>query len=304
MQNTEFLKLNMPELSDSADIRKISEDMKWIDDVIKKLNDLHATIEQRLTRLELKGETVDTAIAGIRSDVSSLIRGIDGLVVRINSLEASQTNTAARINALSDRQSADVAQLTKATAALESRLAVLSENVKKVDTDIAAATKQISEVSGKVASYDNSISELKINASNINASIKSITDVTENLDARVTALEKGPEPEPIPPAPKFYVYWGASAAETPNMAVVSALPYKTYTDTVTRTITVPCNGEYCYYCIPKSEGAVQFEVSGFTGGFESPVEVGVIDSEGNSVIYNVYRSTQLLEGVAPIKVKR
>ncbi len=304
MQNTEFLKLNMPELSDKADIRKISEDMKWIDDVIKKLNDLHASIEQRLTRLELKGENTDTVISGIRSDVSSLIRGVDGLVVRINSLEASVTDTAKRINTLSDRQAADVAQLTKQTAALESRLAVLADNLKKTDSSVAEITKQIAEVNGRVASYDSTISELKIALSNVNATIKSITDVTENLDARVTALEKGPEPEPVPPVQKFYVYWGASAAETPNMSVVSGLPYKTYTDTVLRTITVPCNSEYCYYCIPKSEGSVQFEVSGFTGGFESPVEVGVIDSEGNSVIYNVYRSTQLLEGTAPIKVKR
>lgn len=304
MQNTEFLKLNMPELSDKADIRKISEDMQWIDEVIKKLNELHASIEQRLTRLEFKSENAETAINSIKSDVSSLFRGVDGLIVRINSLEASATDTAKRINALSDRQAADVAELTKQTAALESRITVLADSLKKTDASISEAVKQISEVNGKVASYDNTISELKIALSNVNATIKSITDVTENLDARVTALEKGPEPEPVPPTTKFYVYWGASAAETPNMSVVSALPYKTYTDTVLRTITVPCNEQYCYYCIPKSEGSVQFEVSGFTGGFENPVEVGVIDSEGNSVIYNVYRSSQLLEGTAPIKVKR
>lgn len=188
--------------------------------------------------------------------------------------------------------------------AIKQKLEADEKKIDKTELSIISVVKDVSEVKGRVASFDSTISEIKIALNNINATIKSITDVTENLDARVTALEKGPEPEPVPPTPKFYVYWGASAAETPNMAVVSALPYKTYTDTVTRTITVPCNSEYCYYCIPKSEGNVQFEVSGFTGGFENPVEVGVIDSEGNSVIYNVYRSTQLLEGTAPIKVKR
>ena len=304
MQNTEFLKLNMPELSDKADIRKISEDMKWIDDVIKKLNDLHASIEQRLTRLELKGENTDTVISGIRSDVSSLIRGVDGLVVRINSLEASATDTAKRINTLSDRQAADVAQLTKQTAALESRLAVLADGLKKTDSSVAEITKQIAEVNGRVASYDSTISELKIALSNVNATIKSITDVTENLDARVTALEQGPSPEPVPPVQKFYVYWGASAAETPNMAVVSSLAYKTYTDTISRTISVPVNEEYIYYAFPKDKGTVRFTVAGNEGGFEEPVDVPVTDSEGNTVIYRVYRSVQKLDITVPIVVSK
>ena len=202
------------------------------------------------------------------------------------------------------KNSDEISGLKGSVAAINTGVAALTAEVKKAESDIISVTKQVSEVSGRVASYDSTISELKIAISNINATIKSITDVTENLDTRVTALEKGPEPEPVPPVQKFYAYWGASSAATPNMSVVSALPYKTYTDTVLRTITVPCNNEYVYYCIPKSEGNVQFEVSGFTGGFEAPVEVGVIDSEGDSVIYNVYRSSQLLEGTAPIKVKR
>ena len=175
MKNTEFLKLNMPELSDKADIRKISEDMEWIDGVIKTLNDLHASIEQRLTRLELKGETTDAAIASIRTDVSSLIRGVDGLVSRVNALESSQTATASRINTLSDRVTSEVAELTNKTSALESKVNVIAnahkedmklvnEKMAALDSNMATMFEQQIAMNARVATYDKSIADLQIHA--------------------------------------------------------------------------------------------------------------------------------------------
>lgn len=127
MQNTDFLKLNMPELSDKADIRKISEDMDWIDNAVKSLNEFHAAVEQRLTRLELKGETTDTAIVNIRTDVSSLVRNVDALISRVNALETSQTSIASRINVLSERIDSEVAVLTK-------KVNELKEKTEKLDS--------------------------------------------------------------------------------------------------------------------------------------------------------------------------
>lgn len=175
MKSTEFLKLNMPELSDKADIRKISEDMEWIDGVIKTLNDLHASIEQRLTRLELKGETTDAAIASIRTDVSSLIRGVDGLVSRVNALESSQAATASRINTLSDRVTSEVAELTNKTSALESKVNVIAnahkEDMKLVNEKMAALDSNMSNmfnqqiaINARVATYDKAIGDLQIGA--------------------------------------------------------------------------------------------------------------------------------------------
>lgn len=135
MQNTDFLKLNMPELSDKADIRKISEDMDWIDNAVKTLNEFHATVEQRLTRLELKDEKTDVAIASVRSDVSNLIRNVDGLISRVNALEASQTATAIRVNALSDKVNADITELKNKTDSLSGKVERLDSYFKPVVID-------------------------------------------------------------------------------------------------------------------------------------------------------------------------
>lgn len=217
------------------------------------------------------------------------------------------------IKSANTKHEADVALIKQK---INSAVEVLSHSIADVDAQIKAVSASVAQFNGKLAElggkvtaiegkYDADILNLKGSVGNINANIKLITDITESLDARVTALEKGsPEPGPVPPTKKFYVYWGASPAAVPNAAVVASLQYNVYTDEVTRTIAIPCNSEYCYYCVPKSEGQVQFEVSGFTGGFENPVEVAVATTEGNNETYFVYRSTQILNGTAPIKVKR
>lgn len=135
MQNTDFLKLNMPELSDKADIRKISEDMDWIDNAVKTLNEFHATVEQRLTRLELKDEKTDAAIASVRSDVSNLIRNVDGLISRVNALEVSQTATSIRVNALSDKVNTDITELKNKTDSLSEKVERLDSYFKPVVID-------------------------------------------------------------------------------------------------------------------------------------------------------------------------
>ena len=175
MKNTDFLKLNMPELTDKADILKMSENMKWIDDILKSLNTLQASIEQRLSRLENKGEITDAAISSIRLDVSSLIRGVDGLVSRVNALETSQTATAGRINTLSDRLTAEIAELTNKTGALEAKVNVIAnahkediklvnERMASLDSNMSTMFNQQIAMNARVATYDKAIGDLQISA--------------------------------------------------------------------------------------------------------------------------------------------
>ena len=350
MQNTDFLKLNKPELSDPADIRKISDNMQWIDEVIEKLNGLHASIDQRLTRLELKGESTDTTLSGIRGDISGMIRSLDSVTSRVNSLENTQSDTASRLNILSDRHAADITAVNKSLAEVSAKVTsidnahksdiaavnqllnemnakvlamgntvigvendiknvksdqkYLSDKIAEANTNISALSKNIAAVDSHVTRLEGEITGIKASIGNFDASIKAITDITDNLDARVKALEGGPSPDPPAPVEKFYVYWGASAVNTPNEAVVVGLPFKIYTDAVTRTISVPCNDEYVYYAIPKDKGTVQFKVGAFYGGFDNEYEVPVTDSEGNTTIYRVYRSNQVLNQTAPVEVLR
>ena len=202
-----------------------------------------------------------------------------------------------QIASLSSAHAADVTVINHKIDDANERINVLNNSISKLASSVEA-------LSDKIRSYDSEINALKVSAGNADASIKSLADTAENLNARVKALEEGPQPEPPAPVEKFYVYWGPSAASAPTTSVITGLAYKTYTDTTTRVITVPCNDEYCYYAIPESKGTVQFEVSGFTGGFTGPFTVPVMDAEGNTTNYNVYRSNQKLKGTAPIKVKK
>ena len=206
-----------------------------------------------------------------------------------------------QIASLSSAHAADVTVINHKIDDANERINVLNNSISKLASSVEA-------LSDKIRSYDSEINALKVSAGNADASIKSLADTAENLDARVKALEEGPQPEPPAPVEKFYVIWGASAAESATDAVVSSLAYKTYTDEVTRTISVPVASQYVYYCIPSDKGEVQFEVSGFTGGFRPAQTVTVTNTEGVSTEYKCYRSNKVLgepePATVPIKVKR
>ena len=153
------------------------------------------------------------------------------------------------------------------------------------------------------ARHSSDMATLQLQLQNVNANLQTFTETMASLDARVTALEEGEQPEPPEPVVKFWVYYGGSSIETPSIEAVNSLPYKLYTDTVYRTVSITCHDEYCYYCIPADQPNVQFEVSNFTGGFEAPVTIPIAIEGEETTDYKVYRSVQRLNGTATYKIK-
>lgn len=341
MRSSDFLKLNLPELIDKANILKVSESLEWIDDAVKQLNLIHAGINQRLTTLELKVDAQDntidelrTNISGVaslcntlsarltadeitinaqgdsinnlRSELAALSSTCDSFASRLGTVETtvnSQGNSIINLSTELSTLASTCNEINARLAVTESGLATLSANYLR---DISEITRNVAATDGKVNALESrhtaDIMALQLQLQNINANMQSVNESIINLDERVTALEEGPQPEPPTPLPKFYVYYGGSAVETPSAAAVSSLPFLIYTDTVYRTVSIPCTNQYCYYCIPADQPNVEFEVSGFTGGFEDPVTVPITINE-EAVNYKVYRSTQLLNGTAAYKIK-
>lgn len=66
MKNTSFLRLNMPELSDSADVRELSENMDSIDTAVKNLSEFNVMTERQIDRMESKVESTDTEIKDLK----------------------------------------------------------------------------------------------------------------------------------------------------------------------------------------------------------------------------------------------
>lgn len=95
------------------------------------------------------------------------------------------------------------------------------------------------------------------------------------------------------------VYYGAAADLTTVTALTSLL-----SNDPERTITVDAGaGEYIIYAIPARLGNVVFYVSGFEGGFESPVEKTLTNASGYSESYKVYRSTNANLGNTTVEIR-
>ena len=311
MRSSDFLKLNLPELIDKANILKVSESLEWIDDAVKQLNLIHASINQRLTALELKVDAQDNTIDDLRTNIQSVVSLCNSLGSRLNTVEltvTAQGNSIATLRAEIQSLTATCTSINARLTAAETGLQTTNSNLNALQAnylhDIAEITRNVATTDGKVdalaARHSQDISQIQLQLANVTANLQTFTDTMESLDARVTALEEGEQPQPVP---KFWIYYGGSDAETPSVEAINSLPYKLYTDTVYRTVSITCLNQYCYYCIPADQPNVQFEVSNFTGGFENPVIIPLAIEGEETTDYKVYRSCQLLNGTATYKIK-
>lgn len=314
MRSSDFLKLNLPELIDKANILKVSESLEWIDDAVKQLNLIHAGINQRLTALELKVDSQDDSIDDLRTNIQGVVSLCNSLSARLGTVEVTVTSHGNSINDLRNQISALLstcnglnARLTAAESGLQTTNTALSNLQTNYLHDIAEITRNVAAIDGKVdaleVKHSSDMATLQLQLQNVNTNLQTFTETMASLDARVTALEEGEQPEPPEPVIKFWVYYGGSSIEIPSIEAVSSLPYKLYTDTVYRTVSITCNNEYCYYCIPADQPNVQFEVSNFTGGFEAPVTIPIAIEGEETTDYKVYRSVQRLNGTATYKIK-
>ena len=311
MRNSDFLKLNLPELIDKANILKVSESLEWIDDAVKQLNLIHASINQRLTALELKVDEQDNTIDDLRTNIHSVVNLCNSLGSRLNTVESTVTaqgNSIATLRAEIQSLTATCTSINARLTAAETGISTANANLNALSAnylhDIAEITRNVATTDGKVdaleARHSSDMATLQLQLQNVNANLQTFTDTMESLDARVTALEEGEQPQPVP---KFWIYYGGSDAPTPSVEAINSLPYKLYTDTVYRTVSITCLNQYCYYCIPADQPNVQFEVSNFTGGFENPVIIPLAIEGEETTDYKVYRSCQLLNGTATYKIK-
>lgn len=314
MRSSDFLKLNLPELIDKANILKVSQSLEWIDDAVKQLNLIHASINQRLTALELKVDSQDDSIDDLRTNIQGVVSLCNSLSARVNTVELNVTSQGNSINDLRNQISALLstcnglnARLTAAESGLQTTNTALSNLQTNYLHDIAEITRNVATIDGKVdaleARHSSDMATIQLQLQNVNTNLQTFTETMASLDARVTALEEGQQPEPPEPVVKFWVYYGGSSEETPSIEAISSLPYKLYTDTVYRTVSITCHNQYCYYCTPADQPNVQFEVSNFTGGFEQPIIIPIAIEGEETTDYKVYRSCQILNGTATYKVK-
>ena len=108
----------------------------------------------------------------------------------------------------------------------------------------------------------------------------------------------------------FYngVYYGVSEAPaTYDSAFIIALGKsgkKVLRGSKLTSFTVTAGeGEYIYYCLPKSMGTCSFKVGGFDGGFELADTLSYTNEPGHTEDYYIYRSSNAGLGATTVEVK-
>lgn len=95
------------------------------------------------------------------------------------------------------------------------------------------------------------------------------------------------------------IYYGA-ASDLSTIQQMSSVLSNEKTRTFTANAT---QGKYIVYAIPARLGYVAFHVSGFEGGFESPVNLLLTNESGYQEEYRVYKSTRASLGETIVEVK-
>lgn len=213
MQNTEYLKLNMPELVDKANILKLSENMIGIDDVVETFNEEHAEIERRLLRLELNAgvipeQALADALESIRREVSLLREKVYVVSGEFEELTEKQEHDIEVINGKIDDLQEQIDEIIeKITIVVDDELSLTSENpvqnkviagelneiVKKFegfDSAVSDIVKNISGISKNVSDINTSITNINANISAANTNISNLSEEVTNIDNTVTMIDE------------------------------------------------------------------------------------------------------------------
>lgn len=149
-------------------------------------------------------------------------------------------------------------------------------------------------------SLNKAATQQTINGMSVTGNSKSFTSVTTNMtyqlnvaDGQTSAIKN------VSVSFANQIYFGAAS----DLTTVTQLD-KVLSNAKTRTITVDAGtAEYIVYAIPSRLGNVTFYVSGFEGGFESPVEQILTNTSGYQETYKIYRSTNSGLGLTTVEIK-
>lgn len=149
-------------------------------------------------------------------------------------------------------------------------------------------------------SLNKAATQQTINGMSVTGNSKAFTSVTTNMTYQLSVAD-GQTSAIKSVSVNFanQIYFGAAS----DLTTVTQLD-KVLSNVKTRTITVDAGtAEYIVYAIPSRLGNVTFYVSGFEGGFESPVEQILTNTSGYQETYKIYRSTNSGLGLTTVEIK-
>lgn len=277
--------------------------------------------------------SLKSSVAGINAEIESEKADIQRIESRMTNYEVSQSTLRNQILNVNENLNTRIDVLTQSATIMRSDIKKSEEDIKTLSVStaqqISALNQRINDMIGRedidVVSFSASpniceiggkenivltwitagdVASQKINGESVTGT--SVTkgnvrdDVTYTL---VVADPKGKTAEKSVDI-KFinHIYYGTSADGNTSASLVKGLENDIFSENRARTISVTCSNEYIYYAFPKRLGGVDFEVSGFVGGFNTPATVRVSNHSEYSEDYYVYRSANKLNGTVRINV--
>ena len=149
-------------------------------------------------------------------------------------------------------------------------------------------------------SLNKAATQQTINGTPVTGNSKAFTSVTTNTTYQLdVADDQASATKNVSVDFANQIYFGAAS----DLTTVTQLD-KVLSNTKTRTITVDAGtSEYIVYAYPSRLGDVTFYVSGFEGGFESPIEQFLANASGYHESYKIYRSANSGLGLTTVEIK-
>ena len=196
----------------------------------------------------------------------------------------------------------DVALLSVDVDDLSERVAALEYKEVKINSFSASPkTCELGSSNSIVLTWTLSKSaNLTLNGTAVTGNTYTATNVMSSQTYTLTATDgQTTDSKSIDVTFANQIYYGAAA----NASAITELS-KVLSNTVARTITVDAGeGQYIYYAYPARLGDVAFYVGGFEGGFELASTESLINTQGYSEIYRIYRSVNANLGNTTVEIK-
>ena len=295
-----------------------------------RLNSFESRITDNVTKTTELQATVTAMggqISGIQSDVSNVKTRMTNYEVLQSSLRQQILNTAENmstgfdavnnnINVINNNISGIKADMSQNQADMTVLIGQLNQRITALEGSAPleiisfTASPNICEKGGSenivlTWNISGNPTSVRINGNPVSGNTVTMQNVSEPTAYVLTAVdEKGISvTKSLTITFINHILYGATTAATMTANVVKGLDHDEFSETVKRKITVTVNNEYIVYAYPKRLGTVQFEVAGFTGGFEAPATISVDNHSGFSEDYYVYRSSNILTGTYVVTVK-
>lgn len=260
------------------------------------VTELAAAVAGKASQADLA--SLETIVAG-KASAADLTALAATVASKANASDVSELANAVRALAEAVAGKADESECVD----IRARLDALETDAIRINTFTVSSTSYEKGASATVSlawSLNRAATSEKINNVTVTGTTATYTNVS-NDQTYTLEVSDGTTTDSKSVSISFVnrIYYGAAA----DLSDITALDNVLSDDIARRFTATAGSGQYLIYAFPARLGSAQFYVDSFEGGFDSPVEQTVTNSQGYSETYKIYKSTNANLGTTTVEVR-